>query len=691
MDDDGDEVPAWVYDIGSTPSVVILGVGTLILFWGLSVVCEERFVPALSVICDAFGIPDDVAGATLMASGASSPEVFSCLISLFITHSSLGAGTIIGSEQFNLLGICAGSVFYAKGGRLQLDRKIVARESFFYLISLILLLLALTRESTIVRGQDNAVVRWPWALVLVATYSSYVFVCARFEMIVDFLDRITTTKLQDSPTELTAADSGVLERLKKNHVFSVENEPSSNFDDEFPSTRSALNASARSSYSSSGRQWSTSSLLQPASLGRRYSSTSSILPPAPLERLNTTAELISKKIGIVRQNLDEVVEDQDDLFACYLLRSSRFYSRSKISAKAWQPRWVVLQKSKKEFHSYVSRQDYDDPSVEFWSDNRGARRYKLVGFSAYDRSRGLVELSVDPIAKGTDTLVGQQQILYFLAPCKNTFELFLTHAEVISEEDEFDVGFNDGGGLELSRSSSAETTTLRPPDVDAQTRDNLGTYDEGGEAASVSHSLVAEPGKDASIFEIGAHYLLYPAKLALHLTVLDVRTRASPTGFDAVVACVQSVTWLAVMSFGMVACCETIGDIVGLSDSVIGLTFSAVGTSLPNLISSMVVASRGLGNMAVSNALGSNTFNILVGLGGPWLLFCLAFDGKYEGLPADDIVTPTLVLVATLFVFILLLFQSGFVLYRSHAFLFCFSYVVFLVWAIARETMGNSS
>lgn len=36
-----------------------------------------------------------------MAAGASSPELFSSIISLFVTHSALGLGTIVGSEIFN--------------------------------------------------------------------------------------------------------------------------------------------------------------------------------------------------------------------------------------------------------------------------------------------------------------------------------------------------------------------------------------------------------------------------------------------------------------------------------------------------------------------------------------------------------------------------------------------------------------
>lgn len=72
-------------------------------FWFQASVTEERFVPALNTIANYFNIPDDIAGATLMAAGASSPELFSSFVALFITHTSLGLGTIVGSEIFNQL------------------------------------------------------------------------------------------------------------------------------------------------------------------------------------------------------------------------------------------------------------------------------------------------------------------------------------------------------------------------------------------------------------------------------------------------------------------------------------------------------------------------------------------------------------------------------------------------------------
>jgi Ca2+/Na+ antiporter len=47
--------------------VLLVGVGAM--FWGLAAVCEEYFVPALNILCEELNIPDDVAGATLMAAG----------------------------------------------------------------------------------------------------------------------------------------------------------------------------------------------------------------------------------------------------------------------------------------------------------------------------------------------------------------------------------------------------------------------------------------------------------------------------------------------------------------------------------------------------------------------------------------------------------------------------------------------
>ncbi|MDQ6985308.1 MAG: hypothetical protein Q9M76_03310 [Candidatus Dojkabacteria bacterium] len=53
----------------------------------------------------------------------------------------------------------------------------------------------------------------------------------------------------------------------------------------------------------------------------------------------------------------------------------------------------------------------------------------------------------------------------------------------------------------------------------------------------------------------------------------------------------------------------------GLSEAVVGLTVVAIGTSLPELITSLVVARKGKADLAVGNIVGSNIFNIFWILG----------------------------------------------------------------------------
>ena len=53
----------------------------------------------------------------------------------------------------------------------------------------------------------------------------------------------------------------------------------------------------------------------------------------------------------------------------------------------------------------------------------------------------------------------------------------------------------------------------------------------------------------------------------------------------------------------------------GLSQALIGVTIVAVGTSLPELVSSVIAARKGEGGLAIGNVIGSNIFNILGILG----------------------------------------------------------------------------
>ncbi|XP_047672594.1 sodium/potassium/calcium exchanger 2-like isoform X7 [Tachysurus fulvidraco] len=144
-------------------AVVLHVLGMLYMFIALAIVCDEFFVPALTVITEKLAISDDVAGATFMAAGGSAPELFTSFIGVFISHSNVGIGTIVGSAVFNILfviGMCA--VFSRE--ILNLTWWPLFRDVSFYILDLIML---------IVFFLDNSISCWE-SISLLLAYASYV-------------------------------------------------------------------------------------------------------------------------------------------------------------------------------------------------------------------------------------------------------------------------------------------------------------------------------------------------------------------------------------------------------------------------------------------------------------------------------------------------------------------------------------
>ncbi|XP_068688983.1 sodium/potassium/calcium exchanger 4-like [Montipora foliosa] len=83
---------------------------------------------------------------------------------------------------------------------------------------------------------------------------------------------------------------------------------------------------------------------------------------------------------------------------------------------------------------------------------------------------------------------------------------------------------------------------------------------------------------------------------------------------------IASIIWIAISSYTLVWMVTTIGYTFGISDAMMGLTLVAFGSSIPDCSSSVLTARKGDGDMAVSNTIGSNTFDVLLCLGVPWLV-----------------------------------------------------------------------
>lgn len=106
---------------------------------------------------------------------------------------------------------------------------------------------------------------------------------------------------------------------------------------------------------------------------------------------------------------------------------------------------------------------------------------------------------------------------------------------------------------------------------------------------------------------------------------------------------------------------------------VIGLTIIAIGTSLPELATSIIAGIRNHRDIAVGNVVGSNIFNILLVLG-----FCAAI--APDGVKVEPIALNfDIPLMVTISLMCLPIFISGYQITRWEG-LLLFSYYIVYVW-----------
>ena len=136
--------------------------------------------------------------------------------------------------------------------------------------------------------------------------------------------------------------------------------------------------------------------------------------------------------------------------------------------------------------------------------------------------------------------------------------------------------------------------------------------------------LLLVQGLDGSVTLLDGIVLL--VVFAGYLTYLVVNARKNPEQLEEERIKNQSI-WMCLLwtAIGLVAiilgsnfsvdAASNIARILGLSERFIGLTIVALGTSLPELVTSVMAARKGNADIAIGNIVGSNIFNILFVVG----------------------------------------------------------------------------
>ncbi|XP_069544526.1 sodium/potassium/calcium exchanger 1 isoform X1 [Brachyistius frenatus] len=468
--------------------VVLHIIGMMYMFVSLAIVCDEFFVPALGVITDKLAISDDVAGATFMAAGGSAPELFTSLIGVFIAHSNVGIGTIVGSAVFNILfviGMCA--VFSREV--LRLTWWPLFRDVSFYILGLILLIIFFL---------DNVIMWWE-SMMLVGCYTLYV-IFMKFNV---QIERAFKTQLHKHKSIVKII---AVEEPEKTNGDDEDNTPSVPEDD----NRLKLKPSLQ-------RGGSSASLHNSTMRNTIFQLMIHTLDPLGEGKFMDKAETLN---NVARRKAESKTQDKSE-------------DGGGETGETKEPEAAPAAEAEKKEEPEDKKED-----VPAGEDESGA--------------------SEDSNSDEEDSNDDSDD----------------------SSEDE------DDEDEEEEEEEKEEPLSLQWPDK----RRKQATY-----------------------------LFLLPIVFPLWLTVPDVRNQKYKKFFAATF--LGSILWIAVFSYLMVWWAHQVGETIGISEEIMGLTILAAGTSIPDLITSVIVARKGLGDMAVSSSVGSNIFDITVGLPVPWLLY----------------------------------------------------------------------
>lgn len=200
------------------------------------------------------------------------------------------------------------------------------------------------------------------------------------------------------------------------------------------------------------------------------------------------------------------------------------------------------------------------------------------------------------------------------------------------------------------------------------------------------------------------YIIVFPLVFCMAVTIPDVRVPGR--GKWCYLSFLLSIGWIGGFSYFMVQWAEIIGNTLGIPTVIMGVTILAAGTSVPDLLSSVIVARRGSGDMAVSSSIGSNIFDILVGLPVPWLVFSVwPSTPSFIDIGTDNIFIYLIILLVMLIFVVASIHFQGWKLTRMlggkfefgiishglsqrsvyHSGLMILGYVAFLVVAIVLE------
>jgi len=721
-------------------------IGVIYMFLALAVVCDEFFVPALEEISSEhhLNLSMDVAGATLMAAGGSAPELFTSFVGTF-QQSDIGIGTIVGSAVFNVLFVIGCCSMLSKEV-LTLTWWPLFRDCVYYAIGLLVLTL-------LVGVFGNGKVVWWEALILLIMYLGYVLLMWYNRRLYKKLTGKELVLGGEEEEEENSGDEVEEEKVEEAAAAASDNDATADMTGSGNTESNTASSSAEAvmengemtpklSVDTADLEGTNningvaSPVASPSDLddGANNSNgvASPIASPSDLDEANNSNGVASPVSSL--RDLDDGANNSNGV-ASPLSSPSKgdVASPVRVSSPRNVPRgdfrwpntfragvlklllhpesWVekgglgIVSKIQGDVDTVFKKIDADGSGA---IDKDELRQLFLeLGHEIHDDDFDQVFRSLD--LDGDGTICEEEFAKWYisseeriLSKVKPIFDQFDTNKSGTIERDEvrqllkqieprateedvdeaLDAMYKSGSKDEITYEEFADwyvhslIYTRQQKEAEKQIEEE-------------SHGVceVLKPPRGEGVCAWLKYLFVIPLVFCLTVTIPDVRRPG--LGKWCYLAFVLSIAWIGIFSYFMVNWAEIIGNTIGIPSVVMGLTFLAAGTSVPDLLSSVIVARMGEGDMAVSSSIGSNIFDILVGLPLPWLIFTLWPSKPNEVvINARGIFIDIFILIGMLVAIVIIVHCQGWKMTRKLGFIMFFMYFVFLAQAISRAQVG---
>lgn len=654
--------------------VILYMIGAIYMFAALAIVCDDFFVPSLEIVAERLRLSNEVGGATILATGGSAPELFVCFIGTF-SDSSVGFGMVMGSAIFNvLIGMACCAIFSREP--LELSWWPMTRDFGFYLLVLSMLAGFFMNEQSADWGcgdgqESCSMIEIGESITLVVMYPLYVLLIAyhhRVHALIQRIRGINPDGQDGRRIQPGAADKGNGEEQKDENPVPLGRTPL----EKQPSAITKQMSMRKRDELKNLQMKKQKSMKTTDSI---YSHNETQFRSPATFRAGFT-QLMTQKNSLFDTTGASVVHriqgDALELFELLDKDRSGALDKGELAELLHMLECAVTESALDEILKMLDTDGNGTVSLtefEYWytrSDKRIIAELDAAGRAQTD--------------KGTLSIESVTVIMLQMHPEKDHTQLGVL----------VEAAFTSLGKSVSDEKQTMTLTELREWYKKSELWEEKQQSVIRAADASGGYELQwpKEGGAVAKVFFIVMFPVIVPVYYSMYY-LNPGRGAARRSLIWGIMGFFFSLAWIALFSVLMVWWTEISGATCGIPAQVMGLIFLAAGTSVPDLISAIVVAKIGAGDVAVSSALGANIFDVTIALPLPWLLYSAFWAGRpvtiagLQALPESEGIT-VLILMGMVIAVMLAVILSGWRMMKSLAYTMLGLWFVFVLVALLR-------